>query len=531
MLSLNHRLLLFGLTDLLLLLGPSVGATETVFVKNGEARLIRALGCGWDFEDDSIFLMHVHGSRATLYGGRQLAEGDFRVRARLTAPSAKDRPSLLVSAAGELDGFEPTTADRPTEFLRHHHLPIRSGWYRPGSPFVIELVREGNRLEVRVDGTVRHRFLNSSEPLGMIGFSAYEGQLRVHDFSAEGKTAPLTWKRTLPLAINIPTIDVSDQVERQVIVEKSPETYLGHADTVLLPDGKTMYCVYPPGHAGDGVFIKKSDDAGLTWSERLEVPENWKTGKNLPTIHRIVGPDGVARLIQMNGGHQASQAVSIDDGATWTPLKLNGLRCWVVPNRILPISGTRHLILYTVKGKRDHLPQDSAIAQAVSADGGLTWRERILPQHPDAQPIEPGVIVSPDGRQIAALLRENSRAYNSMLMTSDDEGKTWSPYREASSAVCGDRHNLRYAPDGRLVAVFRDTAVASPSKGHFVAWVGTYADLVGDREGQYRILLLRNRTPRHHRRWFDCGYAGLEVLPDGTFVATTYTVHLKGEQP
>ena len=468
----NGRLLLFGLTDLLLLLGPSLAGTETVFVKNGEARLIRALGCGWEFEDDSIFLMHVHGSRATLYGGRQLAEGDFRVRARLSAPSAKDRPSLLVSAAGELDGFEPATAIRPpAEFLRHRHLPIRGNWYRPGKPFVIELVREGNRFEVRVDGAVRHRFLNSSERFGMIGFSAYEGQLRVHDFSAEGKTAPLTWKRALPLAINVPTVDVSDEVERQVIVEKLPGVYLGHPDTVLLPDGKTMYCVYPPRHAGDGVFIKKSDDAGLTWSGRLEVPENWKTGKDVPTIHRIVGPDGVARLIQMSGGgHQASQAVSIDEGATWTPLKLNGLRCLSPPNRVLPISGNRQLILYDVRRKRDR-PNDSTIAQAVSADGGLTWKERVHPQHPDALPVEPGVIVSPDERQIAVLMREESRAYNSMLMTSDDEGATWSPYREASSAVTGDRHNLRYAPDGRLVAVFRDTAPASPAKGHFVAWV------------------------------------------------------------
>ena len=519
-----------GLLLILTVSRVSGEAAQTVFVKDGHPRLIRALGCGWDFEDGAVFLMDI-GHLATLYGGRQVAAGDFRLRARLTVPSSRDQPSLVVSAAGELDGFQPATATRPpAEFLRHRQLPLPSSWYKPDRPFIAELVREDNNFEVRVDGACKHRFTNSSEQFGMVGFSAYKGQLLVHDFSVEGNTAPLTWKRSLPIFINIPTIDVSGEAERQVVVEKVPGTYLGHPDTVLLPDGKTMYCVYPPGHAGAGVFLKKSSDGGLTWSKRLKVPENWRTGRDVPTIHRAVGPDGVARLIQMSGGHQASQAVSTDDGATWTPLKLNGLRCWVVPNRIIPISGNRHLILYPVKGQRDR-PQDIAIAQAISADGGLTWEQRVLPQHPDALPDEPGVIVSPDGRQIAAVMREESRAYNSMLMTSDNEGLTWSPYREVTAAATGDRHNLRYAPDGRLVAVFRDTAPASPSKGHFVAWIGTYADLVNGKDGQYRVLLLRNRRPRHDPGWFDCGYAGLEVAPDGTFVATTYTVHQEGEQP
>ena len=509
----------------------ALGAAETVFVKDGEPQLIRALGCGWEFEKDAIFLMHVKGASSTAYGGRQIAEGDFRLRARLSVPTADDRPSLVVSAKGDLKGFKPATAARPpAEFLRHHHLPLHGMGYLSGKPFVVELERNGNEFEVRIDGKRKHAFQNTSAQFGMVGFSAYEGKLRVHDFSVEGKTSPLTWKRSLPIEIKVPTIDLSGEAKRQVVIEKISGSYLGHPDTVLLPDGKTMYCVYPPGHAGDGVFLKKSSDGGLTWSKRLKVPESWKTGKDVPTIHRIVGPDKVARLIQMSGGHQATQSMSTDDGVTWTPLEPNGLHCWVVPNRVIPISGNRHLILYAVKGKRKR-PQDIALAQAITTDGGLTWKERVLPQHADALPDEPGVIKSPDGKQIAAVMREESRAYNSMLITSDDEGKTWSRFREVAAAVTGDRHNLAYAPDGRLVAVFRDTAPGSPTKGHFVAWVGKYDDLVSGKEGQYRILLLRNRRPKHDRRWFDCGYAGLEVLPDGTYVATTYTVHQKGEQP
>ncbi|MCA9007130.1 MAG: exo-alpha-sialidase, partial [Planctomycetaceae bacterium] len=51
----------------------------------------------------------------------------------------------------------------------------------------------------------------------------------------------------------------------------------------------------------------------------------------------------------------------------------------------------------------------------------------------------------------------------------------------------------------------------------FVAWVGTYDDIVNGRDGKYRVKLLH-----HHGRTGDCGYPGVELLPDGTLVATTY---------
>lgn len=53
----------------------------------------------------------------------------------------------------------------------------------------------------------------------------------------------------------------------------------------------------------------------------------------------------------------------------------------------------------------------------------------------------------------------------------------------------GDRHMARYAPDG-----------------------------------DYRIKLL------HSHKGSDCGYPGLELLPDGTFVATTYVKYRPGPE-
>jgi hypothetical protein len=56
----------------------------------------------------------------------------------------------------------------------------------------------------------------------------------------------------------------------------------------------------------------------------------------------------------------------------------------------------------------------------------------------------------------------------------------------------------------------------SPFEGDWVAWVGTFDDLVSGRPGQYLVRLKDNVDS------WDCAYPGVEVLSDGTFVLTTY---------
>ena len=71
---------------------------------------------------------------------------------------------------------------------------------------------------------------------------------------------------------------------------------------------------------------------------------------------------------------------------------------------------------------------------------------------------------------------------------------------------------------------FRDTAAGSPTRGDWVGWVGRWEDLVEGRPGQYRVRLMKNHEGT------DCAYPGLELLPDGTFVTTTYG-HWESTQP
>ena len=96
---------------------------------------------------------------------------------------------------------------------------------------------------------------------------------------------------------------------------------------------------------------------------------------------------------------------------------------------------------------------------------------------------------SPEGKQIAVLLRENRRKHNSFLITSEDEGKTWSKAKELPAALTGDRHTAAYAPDGRLLISFRDTTRTSSTKGDWADWIGHYEDTIAGRDGQYRVRI------------------------------------------
>jgi hypothetical protein len=333
-------------------------------------------------------------------------------------------------------------------------------------------------------------------------------------------------------------IDLAAQEHRQVVVDREAGQYLGHPTTVLLEDGRTLICVYPRGHGAGAIIMKRSRDGGLTWSERLPVPENWATSKEVPTIHRVVDAEGAKRLIMWSGLYPARLAVSKDDGRRWTPLEPAGE--WggiVVMGCLFDIrTGPGHYAAmfhddgrFFTSDDRRRSPPVFTLYRTVSSDGGLTWSfpEGLLARS-DVHLCEPGVVRSPDGRQLAVLLRENARRRNSHIMFSGDEGRTWSEPREMPDALNGDRHTGRYGPDGRLFVSFRSRSPEgkiAPFEGDWVGWVGTWEDLVEGRPGQYHLRLMDNHVKA------DCAYPGVEVLPDGTFVTTTYGHWTPGEPP
>lgn len=334
-------------------------------------------------------------------------------------------------------------------------------------------------------------------------------------------------------------IDLAGERDRQVVVDREKGQYLGHVSTCLLDDGRTILAVYPKGHGRGAIVYKRSTDGGRTWSDRLPTPESWATSKEVPTLHRMTGPDGRKRIIMWSGLYPARLAVTEDDGLTWSELRKAG--DWggiVVMGCDMKLeTGEGHYLclfhddgrFFTENGGRRN-PRQFRLYQTNTTDGGLTWSfPRVIQKGSGVHLCEPGIVRSPDGKQLAVPLRENNRVKNSHVMFSGDEGRRWSAPRELPLPLTGDRHTCRYLPDGRLVIVFRgryaEGNAIPQTDGDCVLWVGEYGDLVNGTPGQYLVRLLDNR------KGHDTTYPGVEVLPDGTVVVTTYGHWVADEAP
>jgi hypothetical protein len=328
------------------------------------------------------------------------------------------------------------------------------------------------------------------------------------------------------------TLDLSADATRVAVVDREPGQYLGHPTTTLLADGQTLWCVYPKGHGKGAIVLKRSGDGGKTWSERLPTPASWATSLETPTLYQVAGPTG-PRLLLFSGLRPVRLAHSDDLGATWSELAPIFPHGGIVAMASLAQRPDRTLVAWFHDDGRFLLdpparaqPPVFSIFQTTSADAGRTWSTP-TPIVTDARthPCEPGFVASPDGKRWALLLRENRRVGNSMVVFSNDQGATWSVPQELPATLTGDRHVARYAPDGRLVITFRDMAHASPTWGDWVVWVGSWQDVLDGGEGQMRVRLADNTQGS------DCAYPGLELLPDGTFVATTYGHWQLGQPP
>ncbi len=319
---------------------------------------------------------------------------------------------------------------------------------------------------------------------------------------------------------DLPVVDISKQTGRHVIVAAGTEReYQGHPTTLLMPDGKTIFCVWSRGHGGPAGPMARSDDGGLTW-RRLDdqLPPGFKRHRNCPSIYRLVDPRGKERIWVFSAQPKMPRIVSEDGGKTWREMEPLGFDCVMTFSSVVRLEDGSYIGLYHRRG-----PRGLEVLQTRTTDGGLTWSEpRVVAQVDGKAPCEPFAFRSPDGNELCCLMRENTHQGRSLMMFSRDEGKTWTKPQDTPWGLTGDRHMGVYAPDGRLVIAFRDKAPGSSTHNHFVAWVGTYDDIRQCRPGQFRIKLL------HSYGGGDCGYPGMALLPDGTIVATTYIKYRPG---
>ena len=335
-----------------------------------------------------------------------------------------------------------------------------------------------------------------------------------------------------------PMLDLTGEDALFTTVERRAG-YLGHPSTVLFRDGKTLLVAYPDGHGRGNLILRRSTDAGTSW-KALEISA--QRVEETPVLYRLDLPGGGERVLLVTCRPRDSVLEwmwSDDRGDSWSPRerwKLEGTRGIIVALASLwPVPGDQPMWRGVFHDHNfDNFSVDLRLEEG--GDGAPACRfgnlRRIdyataegLAAARRAGLCEAGLVTRRDGKRIALLFRPEKRLTNSMVSFSDDSGLTWSDPRELPGSLTGHRHESANLADGRVIVFMRDYSPlnsGNPSHGDWVAWVGDFGDLEHGREGQYRIHLRRNYGNSTNNNIGDCGYSGVELLPDGTVLAITY---------
>ncbi len=519
------------LSALFIIISSVAYANTDVFVQKGKvAGLLADPECPVTVDNGAVVLKH---PKALFYGNRVPGVGDVEIRIKMAIDGLKGSAASFVIDERNHFGFEGGLKKMFLEGSLFRGMKIdrdAPDSIRDGKTFVFTVTRKGTQLSFKINDEVILEVADKRKKFGTIALRPWRSSMRVYDFSmkcnfSSGIQDLVAKRKYFEKMAKSPFIDISKESSRHAFVaEGTEQVYQGHPTTTQLDDGSILavWCVNHGGHAGP---MSKSVDGGKSWQRIDELmPRGYWTHQNCPSIYKMKDPAGKERIWVFSAaapnraGHPLPSIMSEDNGKSWKEMPPQGekFRCVMAFSSMVQLKDGSYLgLFHRGPDGKDRAPLE--VIQTISKDGGFTWSDpQVVCKVEGKNPCEPYVFRSPDDKELCCVMRENTHKGCSLMMFSQDEGKTWSKAVDTSWSLTGDRHQGVYLPDGRLVIVFRDTAPKSPTIGHFVAWVGRYEDIKACKEGQCRVKLLHN-----YAGW-DCGYPGIELLKDGTIVATTY---------
>ncbi|QWT17714.1 Ig-like domain-containing protein [Collinsella sp. zg1085] len=339
--------------------------------------------------------------------------------------------------------------------------------------------------------------------------------------------------------------------------EDTSNQYFGQPDMIRTKTGR-LITSFPQGHGKGPLIMKISDDNGETWARKTDIPSSWAGSQETPTMYALTLPNGNERLMLITAcpgwgtdsdgnQHGWNTSYSDDNGNTWTEYKhwhsshANGTnnRCIVGMASLIQLKDETGKDIPKWLGiYHDHDYINYKTYLTFDEQGNEQWSEpepylsayRSMEQR--YQMCEIGLFRAPDNKRIVGLVRSQSHNHPATLIYSDDEGMTWSEPMELPGSLAGERHKMAYDPiSGRLVVTFRQIKYDLNNNGRFdgnsdwtcgewVAWVGSYEDLMNQNDGDYLIVLAEDWS--NNAKSGDTGYAGVVVLKDGTFIMDSY---------
>lgn len=445
-----------------------------VYVANAENQTVpqvRYTGREWSV-DQAGFLLGV-GKGHRLLGVGAPGEGNFNLSLDLALGRVGRESSLVLDGTSEVV-MAPGTVSWQVRgrFFRAGDEPISFAVPKlaEGSQFHLEVLRKGERVEIKINQTSVYEGPCGLEALSGVGLDPGTGQVHLYNFESVGRfpdaeRAGRAFSNPFGMQLRTPP-STSAEVWAPVIVRVAPTN---EASILRLQDGTiAVYSITKP--ASDSISVIESKDGGLTWSEPRIAFSIF--GRAYYALKVIEGANGDLHAIyhllgEGEGGYRGRlyevYYTQLKKGtAQWSPaLK-------VVPGYVGSIRGlleTQRGRLLLAVGKavpeREQPPRsgpDYGWNDAVvygSDDHGKTWTEspdrlkwelktEFLTRYGAVEP----VLVELKGGKIWMLVRDRG---GRLIESFSEDGMRWSPLRGTSFISSDSPAELLRLRDGRLV--------------------------------------------------------------------------------
>lgn len=166
--------------------------------------------------------------------------------------------------------------------------------------------------------------------------------------------------------------------------------WIAIGDTVVDPvlgRQTTVYAVYQTFQPGDGMWLSRSRDNGLTWDFHTPIGGLGSGPAGIPA--HIVSDGSKTVAVAVNSGGQFRVAVSKDEGASWTVNSVSNGRAdaqgWAIGLSMNPLQPNELAITYPVTNAADGGPSSKTIVRTTS-NFGANWSDAIR--------LEPGASVT-----------------------------------------------------------------------------------------------------------------------------------------
>ena len=301
---------------------PTFSQEEVTFVSAGVAKAIQFLGPEWKTEDGTLV---GSGKGSLLVGDRAISAGDFQLRARLQIDElGKSAASFMLN--GDHFGFEGQLGEMFTEGRLLGTRNLGPSKVKEGIPFLFEISRAGNRLQIAIDGEVMFKTDVKVDKL-TFSFRPHRSKMRIFDLTATAQFAPL------PRPIPHTRLFVNGQGK-----------YPRYRIPAIVRSNKGTLLAFCEGRTGGDsgpidLILKRSTDDGKTWKPLQVV---WDDGENTcgnpcPVVDRQTGTIWLLMTWNLGTDHEReilsgkSKDVrhvyvthSVDDGNSWsTPKKIS----------------------------------------------------------------------------------------------------------------------------------------------------------------------------------------------------------------